>query len=279
MESIKALTIGLYGEIKTAKTTLGLLFPKPIMHFDLDLGIDRAIHRFIKFSLLEVPANQPLPVEALNGHYEIVTKPYYIPIRLPQMPVAGVVGLWEQQFLVDYFLAVNSPHIKTIIIDTGTKLWNMAKEAQLERAQRSNPNRHNLIQIEYTLPNQEIRAVLGAARQTGKNLYIPHHIGGKYEPQPNPQTGRMESTQVGFTWDGWSHLGAAMDLVLKSRTVTEDKKTVPPSSEEIPVVDIETCGYSLRAQNITLPNPTFDTILALVNHFRSQDLEEVVNAQ
>ena len=73
------------------------------------------------------------------------------------------------------------PRISSMLLDNGTVMWNVAKDAQLEKAQGSKTDRISLLPIEYSTPNGQMRAVLGSAQHYGKNLYIPHHVGGKYE--------------------------------------------------------------------------------------------------
>jgi hypothetical protein len=45
LEPITSLLIGIYGDIKTAKTSFDLSLPKPMVNFDFDQSFDRAISR------------------------------------------------------------------------------------------------------------------------------------------------------------------------------------------------------------------------------------------
>ena len=274
--TVTNLVVGGYGDIKTAKTSLGLTFPKPLVHFNLDLGFHRASHRFPGHRV--IPANVPLTPADLASNTHILSKDYIIPVKFPGMKTKGILDLWMGAIIPELIACVQDPATASILIDTGTIMWAIAKDAQLERVQNSNTNRANLIQIEYALPNQELRALMSAARDSGKNMYITHHVGGVYKDLPDQQ-GRVSSVRVGDTWDGWSHLGAIVDVVGRNRIINEVKQTVPPTVERVPVFDIETCGYTLHAEGQTLPYPTFDTLLRMINLFRDQDIQEALSPQ
>ena len=271
---IDTLTVGSWGDIKTVKTTFGLTFPKPLIHFNLDLGFHRASHRFPAHKTIS--PFQPLTAHDLENNKDILSKDYMIPVRFPGQPPQGVLNLWQQAIIPEIMLTLQHPGTRSVLIDTGTVMWQVCKDAQLERvqqaaAQKDRQARTNLIQMEYALPNQEMRAILSAARMSGKNIYVTHHIGGKYEDRPDV-SGRVSSVRVADTWDGWSHLGAIMDVVLRHRIDVRSEPAVGgPTITKTPVVDIETCGYTLSAEGITLPNPDFSALLNVINVFRSQE--------
>jgi len=265
MEPVDNLLLCVWGDIKTAKTTLALSFPTPIFHIDLDFSFRRAIPRFEdQYSVLALSDDKPV-TEALLGSADIITKQYQLPIKLSRGAVKGSLNLWEKQLVPDFITAVTSSNIKSIIVDTGSVMWKLDTDAQLDRVQqaasKNNRTRENLIQIEYSQPNMEMRGLIGAVRTYGKNLCMTHHIGGIYQDHLTAQG--KESIRVGDTWDGFNHLGALVDVVIK----TSIDKTTPGSI--IPVGDIETCGYSLEAEGIKLPYPSYTSLLGLINGLRN----------
>ena len=271
MEPITNLVIGSWGDVKTAKTTLGLTFPKLAVHFDLDLGFTRAKGRIpSSVKVIEVPWNLPLQA-GIFTQGDLISKAYRLPIRFPKQTIHGMLELWESQIIPDVVLCMESPLVKSILFDTGTVMWNVGKDAQLQRAQANNKSRTSLLSIEYATPNQEMRAVLGAAKHYGKNLYIPHHIGGKYEQQLTASG--TESVRVGDTWDGWNHLGAIVDVIGRTE-ITPGVNGAGPTPQFI----IDTCGYTLKAEGIKLPNPTFDSILSIINSIRDAELTALETA-
>ena len=74
-----------------------------------------------------------------------------------------------------------------------------------------------------------------------------------------------DSIRVGDTWDGWNHLGAIMDLIVKTDLEPGPMivgQTVPT---RIPFVTIETSGYSLGFEGQKIRTPTFELLLAGLN--------------
>tara|TARA_Y100000310_G_scaffold193641_1_gene193605 strand:+ start:11878 stop:12504 length:627 start_codon:yes stop_codon:yes gene_type:complete len=202
---------------------------------------------------------------------DIVTKTYRIPIRFPKQPIRGVLELWEGEVMPDIIMAMEAPHIKSIVYDTGTVMWRLATDAHLQRAQTgSSATRTSLIQIEYAQPNQESRAVISAPRHYGKNLCITHHIGGKYENRISAKSSTgYESVRIGDTWDGWNHLGAIADVIVKTYI---QETVVVGGVTKAPAARIETCGYTLAAEGLDLVTPSFDMILNIINQLRGQPI-------
>ena len=195
----------------------------------------------------------------------IITKQYQMPIKLTRGNVKGSLGLWENEVMKDFVDAVVSPVIKTIVVDTGTLFRKLNTDAQLERAQIAaggrGGTRTSLQQIEYGIPNTEMRGLISAVRTYGKNLCITHHIGGIYEERLKPNG--SESVRIGDTWDGFNQLGAYVDMIVK----TSIKRI--PNQPPMPMVSIETCGYTLDAEGMEIPFPSFDNFVSLLNGLRS----------
>ncbi len=267
MEPLSTLVLGVWGEIKTAKTTLGLSFPKPLFHLDFDQGIDRALPRFLDCRVLRVPDNTPLSQVNMQGA-DIITKPYILPIKWPGQAIQGLIKLWES-VMDDMRVACESSYIKSIIPDTGSGMWKMCTLAHLERLQLKDPNRQSIIQIEYGRPNGEMRAMFSAGRKYYKNMAILHHVGGMYEEKfvPDGKGGlKKESIRIGDTWDGFGGMGQFVDIVAKTHKGSTDG-SAPPLS-----LTFETCGLTLAAEGMNIPTPSYDSILNLINGLRSSGL-------
>jgi len=264
MDEITNLVVGSWGAIKTFKTTFGLTFPTPLVHLDFDLSFDRAKNRIPPhLQVVQIPYNVALTAGILSQG-DVISKAYQIPVKFPKQRIRGVLEVWESQIIPDIMEILGTPRIKSLLLDTGTIMWGTDKDAQLQRAQGNNATRISLKSIEYAVPNQEMRALLGSAKNHGKNLYIPHHIGGVYEDVLTTQG--TDSIRIGDTWDGWSHLGAIVDVIVKTGRQTPASGIGP-----IPEITIETCGYTLSAEGLSIPNPTFDNLLALINALRGAD--------
>lgn len=268
---VEQLVIGSWGEIKSAKSTLGLSFPTPWVMFDFDQGFARAKPRLPLIqpgkTLVEVPPGTVL-TPAILSSADMIVKSYRLPIKFPKAPVRGWLGLWEDEVLPDMVLVIEDKRFLSMLFDTGTVLWNLAKDAMLERAQKSTRDRTSLLPVEYTMPNGELRAVLGSGKHYNKNMYISHHVGGKYEDRPSG------SVRVGDTWDGWNHLGAVVDVIVKT-SIEIGPLSLGINGQgmvaaKIPVCHIETNGYSLESEGCKIELPTFQKILDLTNEFRAR---------
>lgn len=261
--TIERLIAGIWGDVKTAKTTLGLTFPKPMFHQDLDQGGHRALSRFRNFRILRLQYGQQLDPRMFMD-YDIVSKPYQLPVKFPGKAITGIEAAWDN-IMEDFCVACTIPGIASLVPDTATMMWTAAKGAQLERAQRTNPKRTSLIEIEYARPNQEMRATMGMARTWGKNLAIIHHLGGAYEDRQISAT-EMKSVRVGDTWDGFKHMDQYVDLILRTG------KMQPTGNSILTTAMIQICGLTLAAEGKEIINPTFENIVAMVNVLREQGL-------
>ena len=214
---------------------------------------------------------------------------------MPGKPREGLLDLWENQIIPD-MIQVHESDIASVMVDTGTILWEIDHQAHLERVQkealaREKKPRESLIQIEYARPNKEIRAIYQMARATGKNLVSVNHLGAKYGVGlvEERRGGRSEKVMksdvvIGESWRGFSQLGQIVDLVLRTRLEYNCTKcqmwipvapnnTVPIEIEAVhgkcksyinmtptPTGEIEECGYVLDAQGLKLPNPNYDSV-------------------
>lgn len=68
----------------------------------------------------------------------------------------------------------------TMVVDTGTVLWKIIQDAYLQELQRDNPNRKQLIQIEFGEPNSRMRSIWSMPKMYGKNLIAIFHETDEY---------------------------------------------------------------------------------------------------
>lgn len=267
------MSIGVYGPIKTFKTTLGLTLPKPMVDFDLDVSFDRAEARVRamnpEWKILKLTPDNPLTEDILSSNYDLIVKQYNIPIRLPGTPVKGFEHLWNATVIPEMLLVDNHPRIKSILVDTGTVMWELARMAEFERKSDTR-QRENLSRIEYARPSTEVRGLLRAPKFVNKQFISLHHQKGKY----------VRDTQVGFTWDGFQHMGAEVDLIAVTaigQYCANCKISFNPEwtaahiqhrieqNKIIPIIQIETSGYAIESQGIIIENPDYYKILGETN--------------
>jgi hypothetical protein len=263
MADIDMLLVGIWGDIKTAKTTFALTAPKPLFHMDLDLGFERAENRFESSSdIHKINSNLSEFLSTLNGIPQdaIITRRYPVPILWPGQNIQGMIALLET-VTTDIGTAYMTPGIKSVVVDTGTVLWTVATSAHLERVQQRNEQRQRLQQIEYARPNAEMRALYGAARSYNTSLVITHHVGGVYKEQLGTQG--IESMRVGDTWAGFTGMGGVVDIVGRTGITRNGTNDITP------MMQVETCGYSLALEGQMLENPTFNGVLDTINNLRT----------
>ena len=221
-----------------------------------------------------------------------------LPLRFPGRNNEGFLDLLEQRIIPDMIAACESSYYKSIMIDTGTQLWEILTQAHLERVQKSNENktRQNLIQIEYARPNLEARALYQAAKSNDKSLISIHHLGAKYgvgfeevQKGKNKEKILKKDTVLGETWKGFTQLGQIVDTIVRHDLewkCTSCNELVPSSANGqmgieiemahsnhlsridktfIPTIVIEECGFSLNAQGTKIESPSYKELLSYIN--------------
>jgi hypothetical protein len=252
---LNQLVAAIWGEIKTCKSTLALSWPKPMVHFDFDLGFHRAEPTLAGFSVLKVASGTPLSTLSLKA--DVITKPYPLKPKWGTK-IEGCIALWNE-IIADLKTVYEDPNIKTLVFDTSTLLWKIRTGAHLEKVQQKNPERVRLSQMEYSEPNADMGGMLGACRTYEKNLALVHHVGGIYQDKLTQQG--VQSMRIGDTLDGFSHTGKLVDMIIHTDKVEADGKAQIKAK-------ILTCGLTLAAEGQEFINPSFDKILACVNSLR-----------
>ena len=97
----------------------------------------------------------------------------------------------------------------TIVIDTSSRLWNMAQNALRQRIQeevQGVDQAERLKRLEYQEPNDQLTMMVNAAKETGKNLVLIAHEGEKWvKGEP---TGEAKP-------DGWGDAAKESDISLR----------------------------------------------------------------
>ena len=275
-QPVRQLRLGLWGDVKTAKTSLAMTFPKPIFHADLDQGFHRVHNRLGGYNVLEWSSTEPagkMLADKLSGstyRYDIYSKSYQQPLLWPGTAIVGIEELWNE-VVQDIITAYQIPDFQTVILDTGSVAWQLATDSQLERVQRNNKSRERLNKYEYTRPNAEMRALYGGASTYGKNFAIVHHMTGKYEQQNIG--GQLQEIEVGKTWKGFKEMGAMVDVVGQTFIQNDDNPDLP----SIPTLYIWTCGLTLGFERKSIENPTYDMLLTEINDIREAEFNRQTN--
>ena len=266
------MIIAPWGDEKTSKTTFALSFPKPLYHFDIDVGgYERAAWRIQTDGITTERYSQQMQVEELTnsmmGNQVTKTKDS-ITIKFPKK-VVGMRELW-QKIITDYIKVLSDPKYQTIVFDSFTQMWNICHKAHLQEKQEKQLSegmkdtdskfRSSLKSIEYGTPNDRMRAVIYNARSTGKNLVLNHYPRDVYGVRVNNK-GESEDYRTGQeTLDGFKEVAKLIDIAVRTQSRFVDKKKVVD-------ITITTCGLpglGFKAEGMKLPTPDYQGIMSLI---------------
>lgn len=165
------------GREKEGKTHYALTAPGPIAIIDLDTGLEDVIDKFGNKDILA-------PAKFNWREYDKQTQ---------------WKKLWEG-LQACYYAALEAKGLRTLVIDTGTELWELARLAYL--GQLSNVKAHW-----YGPVNAAIDSMLNAAYEYDKNVIITHKV--KEEYIKDVRTGEYERA-------GYKYIGNKVQDVLKA---------------------------------------------------------------
>ena len=261
-----SLIISEYGQEKSGKTSFGFsaikAFPTGMMlHFDFDLGRERAIWRY---------------PDGLSNR--IIT------VRYPEVPnwtmgSGAVTNMWHQ-FETDYETALKDPQVVALFIDTGTQMHRLNADEYLENyVKKLKPGRHQLQQIEYRIPNSRTRAKYMSARSANKLLIVSHYEADIYAEQfvTHPD-GSMtkESVRTGAkTHSGFAEMPYISDqhiqLYLKNVNINPmtGKEQMPPI---LKTVARFTTPNPPMAMGVEIPDPTYQKVVDTIEMIRKASM-------
>ena len=262
------MILSIEGEEKGGKTTFAYTAPPPIVGFQFDMGIERALYggKFDELykdsDILVVPYTPEKPEAQWTGH-DITVYEMPAPIQLNPRLITGSKELWN------YFLALitkvfNDSQVRSIVIDTMTLARKIRCDTHLQTMQEDalTPSgaikqgsvlRRQLSQIEYGVPNDSIRRIFMAASSTKKNLVAVHHltdeygelVGGDGRVTRGPTGNRVLS---GLS-DTYSYVDVAVRLLKRDKKISMLTKVV---------------GYNLNLEGREVANPEWDTVVKMV---------------
>ncbi len=256
-----------FGAEKTSKTTFGFTAIKAfadgiLVHFDFDLGRERAIWRF---------------PESLANRIQTV--------RFPEVPnwtlgSGAITNSWAN-FEKIYEQALVDPQVKVLFVDTGTQMHRLNADEYLENyVKRNKPNRHQLTQIEYRIPNNRTRAKIMSARSADKLLIMSHYESDVYQEQfVQKPDGSMtkESVKTGAkTHAGFGDIAYATDqhlqLFLRNTNVdpTTGKELQPPILKAVARI---LTPNPPPAFGIEIPEPNYMRLMEVIEGIKAASME------
>lgn len=262
---MSSVTCLISGETKTGKTTLGLTFPKPLRHFDLDVGgFRRAKHRF----------------QADIDSGQVVSKSYFAPQQAvigrldvgPSKLLVGMKELWYKM-LKDYLEALKDEDVATIMFDSWAQVWELCRSAFLQEKQEFKKERSNLMREEYTEPNARMRAILTAAVEMDKNLVLTAPMDDEYEKRQGA-SGEVLDVVIGRKSAGWRHIDPLSDVNI--RNDVRSVSVVDDTGKSAKVLKVYSkftlCGLALQATGFEMPDATWDSLRNVIVIFRGSEI-------
>jgi hypothetical protein len=215
---------------KTGKTYYACTCPERVVIYSFDLGAKIVVAR-----------------PEFKGK-DIVVREYPLPI------VDSVQGKGQQEdiktvwdaFSKDYQKDIADPKVNTLVIDTGTHLYEIARIARSKELGQT-----NLLQHQYGDVYARIRALIQRARLANKSLVITHHVRDKYVDDKN--TGEVEQ-------DGCKIIPGEADVVMwltKKTTKVEGRMRVVTTAR------ISDSRWR-EIEGMEFDNPSYDDILAML---------------
>lgn len=212
-------------------------FPKPLIIMEFDIGgWERAKYRFLSEVVQGLIMHETYPMPFQVGTID--------PTKLTTRPSKIIVGMKElwYKFLINYIQHLDDPTINTIVVDTGTLLWEICcsgylqekQEIQLDGAGNILPSeklRVSLLPIEYREPNIRMRGIIYQAKAHGKHLVLTHHSRDEYGPMPDGKGGIADAKTGRKERSGWNPLGDGADVIV--HTYWDDKVSKPYCKVEL----------------------------------------------
>jgi len=236
-----------YGAEGTTKTSFAITFPPKVAFYNLEYGGHRA------WGWKKVVDNGNLIIREVKLPYRSLTIRYDT--------VTGYLKAWKE-FTEQFQRDCEDPEIKTIVWDTGTKVWALARDACLEEVQKTSPARKQLQQMEYGLPNRWMESLFSMPMPSKTYLIITHHETDEYMPLLDPsgrpvldEQGNPKSYTTGKKIpDGFKQTKNLSDWVLKS-WIKQDEGGI------VPMCTVEKSAYGFDLVGMDLEYPGYDQLI------------------
>ena len=263
----------LWGEDKSCKNTLALSFPKPIVDMEFDVGGFQRSCRNLPHLPIKDWYNQGLiKLEQFAMPFQIGTLD---PITSIIRPAKRVVGMKElfYQFVGAYIKNLQDPNIQSVMVDTGTLLYEVTSQGFLQEKQDAQHDANgNLLKGEkllthlfppvlYQQVNIRMRGLIYQAKAHKKHLILTHHASDVYGLVPGPGGTLVEGRTGRRQLHGWGQLGDGADVV--GYTYWDKATGKPYFTVELAEVK--------ELEGVTFQEPTFDQIQTVIKMIRGEE--------
>ena len=262
----------LWGEDKSCKSTMALSFPRPLVNMEFDIGgFNRACRNI-----------GDLKIKDWKDTGEITNQQYIMPMQLqldsakqlgPSKIVIGIKELWYE-FATGFIKNVQNPDVQTIVVDTGTLLYELTCTGYLQEKQelqmplrpdgKGSDNkalRVSLLPIEYREPYIRMRGFLHQAKAYRKNLVLTHHAADEYGLIRLRDGGMGEGKTGKRVLHGWTQLGDGADIITHNYWDKTLKK---------PMCEVELAGDAKELEGMVFQEPTYDKLVTTIKMMRGE---------
>ena len=261
----------LWGEDKSCKNTLAESFPKPIVVMELDIGGFRRSCR-----------NLPnLPIKDWYDQGLITVEQFIMPFQMTTedikavRPTKTVIGIKElfYQFAGSFLSHLNDPSVASIVVDTGTLLYDITCQGYLQELQEKQlplqpngmgrdgkPLRTQLQPPEYREPYIRMRGFAYQAKAHNKHLVVTHHASDEYG-LVKKRDGTLGEGKTGTrVMHGWGQWGDSADVL--GHTYWDKTTNKPYFRAELAEVK--------ELEGMVIEEPSFEKLDFLIKNMRRE---------
>jgi len=264
----------LWGEDKSCKDTLGLSFPKPLVVMEFDIGGFQRANR-----------NLPhLPIKDWYNQGLIKLEQFIVPFQIGQFDAIAnnvrqskiVVGMKElfYKFASAFIGHLQDPTIQTIMVDTGTLLYDVTCQGYLQELQEKQmPLRPDglgkdgkPIMVSLYPPSLyrecyiRMRGFAYQGKAFGKHLVVTHHASDEYGLVPGSGGTLIEGKTGKRVMHGWAQWGDSADVI--GHTYWDSKEKKPYFKVELAEVK--------ELEGMEFAEPTFEKINNTIRMIRGE---------
>lgn len=145
----KRLIVNVMGKEKQGKTHVGFTAPGPVVTFDFDYGQEGVVGKFAKDK-----------------------KIYSSEFRISEISADKFKSEWER-YKKEYRAALAEKEVRSIVVDTATELWELARMAAFGKLTQVMPHQYGPL-------NAEMRGLIRDAYSSNKSVIFLHKMTQEY---------------------------------------------------------------------------------------------------
>ena len=201
------MLMSIQGATSSRKSSFALSAPGAIAVFDHDNGLEYVVDRYSGDKEIFQVTND-------DGENPLAVTPESDEIKKQ----AQADRIWGK-VKTTYYEALANPDIKTIVVDTGSHLWEIAQWSEMGRIAIENADKENpVLPFHYGEVNQQFRSLFQQAIRSKKHVIFTHRE--KEEWSSKGGTGKM-------ILHGWKHTLYEVEVALVSSMFGTGSAAVP----------------------------------------------------